>query len=72
MKEKECEKFIRIADNKEFFVISFYGDFSPILASSQKRYLRNLKDVRDFKNRFKKAESKDKNLLDFIEPSHNE
>ena len=67
MKEKECEKFIRIADNREFFVISFSGGFSPILASSEKRYLKNLKDVRDFKNRFKKVESKDKNLFDFIE-----
>lgn len=69
MRESKCEKFIRLSDNKEFYVIHFYDGFSPILASSKKKFLKSLNNVRDFESRFKKVESEDKNLLDFMEDS---
>ena len=58
MKQSKCEKYIRLKDNREFYIIHFSDGFTPILATSKKKFLKNINNVRDFNSRFKKVENR--------------
>ena len=50
---KMYKKIIRIADDRVFYIANLAG--SDMLCSNNKNPLKNLSDVRDFKNRFKES-----------------